>query len=192
MKRIQPKPRRADLTKLRQSVGTSEAGARAAQLLRPQCSIFRATQWIGDAWSIVILRELFWGSGRFDEMLQNTGMASNVLTARLKKLQDGNIISKQLSATDARRYDYALTSKGQALFPVLMSVMAWGDTFESGDYGPMIELQHTTCGSPTKPGLFCTECGKPLAFDTISRHLAQAYVDHLAFNEIEMQPQVAT
>ncbi len=141
-----------------------------------QCSIARAAQLIGDGWTILIIRELFWGSTRYEQLAERTGMASNILAARLRKLMDDGLVSKTVVPTDARRFDYSLTRKGEELFPLLMTLMAWGDKWTSGDKGPLVRLRHLDCGKRTKPGLVCSACGETLLPTNIQTSLARAYL----------------
>jgi DNA-binding HxlR family transcriptional regulator len=127
-----------------------------------QCSIARASQLLGDGWTILLLRELFWGASRYEAFQANTGIASNVLAVRLKRLVDAKVVSKQPVEGDGRRFDYVLTQRGRELFPLLMGVMAWGDKYTPGDKGPLVLLRHATCGKRTKPGLLCTTCGEAI------------------------------
>jgi DNA-binding HxlR family transcriptional regulator len=143
--------------------------------LKNQCSIARASGLIGDGWTLLILRELFWGQTRFEQITAKTGMASNVLATRLRKLQDAGIIEKTVVPEDGRRFDYALTKKGLDLFPVVMAVMAWGDKWAPGDVGPLIELRHSICGKKTKPGLVCSACGEALTPANLRPRVAVAY-----------------
>lgn len=143
--------------------------------LKNQCSIARASGLIGDGWTLLILRELFWGQTRFEQLTEKTGMASNVLATRLRKLLEAGIIEKTVVPEDGRRFDYGLTKKGLDLFPVVMAVMAWGDKWAPGDAGPLIELRHRSCGRKTKPGLVCSGCGEVLAPADMRTRVAAAY-----------------
>jgi DNA-binding HxlR family transcriptional regulator len=140
-----------------------------------QCSIARAANLIGDAWTVMIIRELFWGSSRFEALAGNCGMASNILSSRLRKLVQNGIVSKTVVAEDARRFDYALTPKGEDLFPLLMAVMAWGDRWSPGEKGPLVELRHRVCGKRTRAGLTCSACAGPLLAADLSTRFAGAY-----------------
>ena len=137
-------------------------GHMPAHDIAEQCSISRIAHILGDGWMILLLRELFWGVTRYDEFAANTGMASNVLAVRLRRLVDAGVISKSPVAADGRRFDYALTPSGLELFPVLMSLMAWGDKYVPGDSGPLVLLRHRVCGKRTKAGLVCSACGQTL------------------------------
>jgi DNA-binding HxlR family transcriptional regulator len=143
--------------------------------LADQCSIQRAADVFGDGWTILILRELFWGQTRYDQIAARTGIASNILAARLKKLVENEIIEKSVVESDARRFDYTLTQKGRELFPVLMTVMAWGDRWSSGEAGPLVQLRHTLCGKRTRAGLVCSACAAPLTPETLRTNFAAAY-----------------
>ncbi len=127
-----------------------------------QCSIARASQLLGDGWTIMLLRELFWGASRYEDFLTNTGIASNVLAVRLKRLVDSEVVSKRPVEGDGRRFDYLLTQRGRELFPLIMGMMAWGDKYTPGDKGPLVLLRHVTCSKRTKPGLVCTSCGEAI------------------------------
>jgi DNA-binding HxlR family transcriptional regulator len=144
-----------------------------------QCSIARASQLVGDGWTVILLRELFWGVKRYDEFATNTGMASNVLASRLKRLHTAGVLSKTPVPGDGRRFDYALTPRGRELFPVLMSIMAWGDKHTPGQQGPLVLLRHRNCGRRTKPGPVCTACGEALGSEDLdtefNKHYEAAY-----------------
>jgi DNA-binding HxlR family transcriptional regulator len=144
--------------------------------LLPNCSIARAAELFADAWTVLLLRELFWGASRYDELQRHTGMASNVLASRLKKLNDAGITSKTPAEDDGRRFDYALTPRGRSLFPVLMSVLAWGDEHSPGPHGPLIKLRHITCGQPTGAGVHCSACGQALSPDNLHTEINLRYL----------------
>jgi DNA-binding HxlR family transcriptional regulator len=143
--------------------------------LLQQCSIARASRLLGDAWTIVLLRELFWGTSTFDEFATNTGMASNILTSRLQRLTDAEIVKKTADANDARRYNYHLTPRGKTLFPLLMTLMAWGDKHMPGEHGALVRLIHMKCGKRTAAGLVCAHCREPLKPEDLDTALNPAY-----------------
>jgi DNA-binding HxlR family transcriptional regulator len=145
------------------------------QSIMEQCSIARASQLLGDGWTIMMLRELFWGASRYEDFIANIGIASNVLAVRLKRLMDAGVVSKEPVEGDGRRFDYALTASGQELFPVLMSVMAWGDKHTPGEQGPLVLLRHVACGKRTKPGLSCSACDQPLQFKLLQTEFNPRY-----------------
>jgi DNA-binding HxlR family transcriptional regulator len=99
---------------------------------RMNCSIARALELIGEWWTVLILREAFLGTRRFRDFQQNLGIARNILSARLKKLVARGILERIATPAGGRRFEYRLTSKGRAFFPVLMALMQWGDQWVAG------------------------------------------------------------
>jgi DNA-binding HxlR family transcriptional regulator len=99
---------------------------------RMNCSIARALELVGEWWTMLILREAFLGTRRFHDFQQNLGIARNILSARLKKLVARGILERSAAPAGGRRFEYRLTSKGRAFFPVLMALMQWGDRWVAG------------------------------------------------------------
>ena len=99
---------------------------------RMNCSIARALELVGEWWTMLILREAFLGTRRFHDFQQNLGIARNILSARLKKLVARGILERIAVPAAGRRFEYRLTSKGRAFFPVLMALMQWGDQWVAG------------------------------------------------------------
>lgn len=91
------------------------------------CSIARTLELIGDWWTLLILREAFFGSRRFGEFEKALGIAPNVLTARLGKLVDSGILRVEALAQNGKALSYRLTPAGHDLFPVLVALLQWGD-----------------------------------------------------------------
>jgi len=102
-----------------------------------RCPAFRAIDAIGDKWCLMILRDLMVdGPRRFQDFNHaRTGMAPNILSGRLKRLETEGIIFKRLYSEHPPRYEYVLTEKGQALTPVLTALRDWGGAF-TGKAGP--------------------------------------------------------
>jgi DNA-binding HxlR family transcriptional regulator len=91
------------------------------------CSIADALNLIGEGWTILILREAFFGSRRFEDFQKHLGIARNILTARLQKLVEGGILERTPIKQGAKRHEYKLTPMGRDLFPVLIVLTQWGD-----------------------------------------------------------------
>jgi DNA-binding HxlR family transcriptional regulator len=113
---------------------------RPARSRRSGCPISIALEILGDSWSLLIVRDLmFKGHRTFNEFLKSgEGIASNVLTDRLAKLEAAGIIEKSDNAGDARRYDYRLTAKGIDLAPVMVEIVLWSARHEETDAPPQI------------------------------------------------------
>jgi DNA-binding HxlR family transcriptional regulator len=113
------------------------------------CSIARALDEVGEWWSLLIVRECTLGTSRFDEFQRRLGIARNVLTARLNSLVEHGVLEKVLAEGSERRSEYRLTEKGEALYPVLVALMQWGDQW-SGHAAPLHLVEHST-GLPVEP-----------------------------------------
>ena len=93
------------------------------------CAIADALEIIGDRWSLLILRELGFEVTRFNDIRKNTGAPRETLTARLRKLEDGGVITRYRYSEHPPRDEYLLTDAGQALIPVLRSLRIWGERY---------------------------------------------------------------
>src|SRR5271154_4436447 len=89
------------------------------------CSLANALDQIGDWWTLLILREIMIGYDRFDDIQAALGIARNILSARLAKLADHDIVTRQPIAPGAKRAAYRLTAKGEELLPALLALMQW-------------------------------------------------------------------
>jgi DNA-binding HxlR family transcriptional regulator len=105
---------------------------------RSHCPINFGLEIFGDRWTLLILRDLLLrGRRHFQELLSaEEGIASNILTERLKRLEQLGLISRRSNPDDRRRYVYAPTDKGQTLVPVLLEIAAWGATHDPDTGAP--------------------------------------------------------
>jgi DNA-binding HxlR family transcriptional regulator len=131
---------------------------RFTSLAEMNCSIARTLDVVGEWWTLLILRDAFRGTRRFDEFQASLGMARSVLTTRLRRLTHNGILERHPYTDRPVRFEYHLTEKGRALFPVVAALLQWGDTWAPGPGGPPVVLVHTTCGKPTEPVLTCPHC----------------------------------
>jgi DNA-binding HxlR family transcriptional regulator len=129
------------------------------------CSIRRSLDILGEKWTLLVLREAFYGVRRFADFHQTLGCARNILSARLRTLVDEDILVAvpYREPGSRRRYEYRLTQKGLELFPVLVALMQWGDRWTADPAGPAVELQHRECGQPVGVELRCAGGHGPLA-----------------------------
>jgi DNA-binding HxlR family transcriptional regulator len=133
------------------------------------CSIARALEYVGERWTLLIIREAFLGTRRFDDYQARLGIARNVLQARLERLVDGGIVAREPYSERPPRYEYKLTAKGIDLWPVIVSLLQWGDKHEAPD-GPPVLLEHRDCGGKLDDRRRCLKCGAELERrDVISR-----------------------
>lgn len=123
------------------------------------CSIAQALEIVGDWWTLLILRDAFQGVRRFEEFQRDLGIARNVLTDRLNRLVEHGILERRPYQTQPPRSEYRLTEKGLDLYPVLISLMQWGDRWATGDSGPPVVLTHKGCDHEGMPVMSCQHCG---------------------------------
>ena len=126
------------------------------------CSIARSLELIGERWTLLIIRDIFRRTRRFDELQRNLGIARNVLANRLDRMVDEDILVKRQYQERPPRYEYLLTEKGIDLWPVLVSLVKWGDKHEPGADGPPVIVRHKECGGEIDDHFTCEECGARL------------------------------
>jgi DNA-binding HxlR family transcriptional regulator len=131
-----------------------------------ECPLARSLDIIGEWWSLLIVRDLFYGINTFDLICADLGIARNILTDRLKKFVYRGIIEKHEDMTKPRGSAYRLTQKGKDLFPVIMALAAWGNTWESPNGAP-ITFRHMPDGHLLQPLIICRQCGKPIVAKNI-------------------------
>lgn len=124
------------------------------------CSVARTVALIGDPWSLLLLRELFLGSRRFDEFQRHTGAAPHLLSLRLRRLQAAGIVEARPYQQHPPRREYHLTDKGVALWPVMSALRQWGDRWQH-DGGPLpVRVLHQGCGGVLRLEQRCSRCGE--------------------------------
>jgi DNA-binding HxlR family transcriptional regulator len=121
-----------------------------------RCTIAKALQVLSTRSALLIMREAFYGTTRFDDFAERVGISQPVAAARLRELVDEGLLEREdyREPGQRRRQQYRLTAKGEDLFPVLVALMQWGDRWLDGSGGP-IELLHHECGEPVKLSLRC-------------------------------------
>jgi DNA-binding HxlR family transcriptional regulator len=131
------------------------------------CSISRALEVVGERWTLLILRDAALGLTRFDEFQQSLGIASNVLTNRLKLLTEEGVMERVPDDERPGRPKYVLTDKGREIAPALIVFMKWGDHHYPTPGGPPRLTIHTTCGGNVSAQLRCERCGNDVGFDEL-------------------------
>lgn len=132
-----------------------------------RCSVARTAAVVGDAWTVVVLRDLFNGVRRFDDLAAHLGIARNVLTRRLNALVEAGVVVRTPYREPGRRerHEYRLTSAGRDLLPVVHAMLQWGDAHRAGEDGPPVRVEHAECGTAVHVELRC-EHGHPVGPDT--------------------------
>ena len=123
------------------------------------CSVAQCLEVVGDWWTMLVVRDVFLGVRRFDELQARLGIARNVLTQRLSKLVDAGVLEKRPYQDKPLRHEYVLTDKGRDLWPVLTAMRQWGDRYAAPD-GPPVKIVHKSCGHAAELALTCAHCGE--------------------------------
>ena len=106
---------------------------------------------IGEGWSMLIVREAFLGTRRFEEFQKRLGIARNILTARLKKLCSNQILDRVPVKEGAKRHEYILTRKGKEMMPLLVALTQWGDRWVFGEGNEPVLFLDREHGDPISP-----------------------------------------
>jgi DNA-binding HxlR family transcriptional regulator len=135
---------------------------RHEQLLDSNCAISRTGAILGERWVFAILRAAYLRARTFEDYLEATGIARNVLADRLRRLVDFGILERRPYEESAKRQrsEYRLTDAGLDLYPVIVAMMEWGNKHGGFIDGPPMLLRHRTCGEVTHPKLTCDHCGE--------------------------------
>lgn len=121
------------------------------------CSIQKTLDVIGEKWTVLILREAFNGVRRFDQMRDHVGVSDPMLADRLRKLVAAGVLEARPYREEGQRprKEYRLTDKGLDLYPVMISLLRWGDEHCAGTEEPPLEVLHRDCGEPVRAVVEC-------------------------------------
>ncbi len=138
------------------------------------CSIARTLSVVGDRWTLLILRDAFLGKRRFEEFQADLETTRHRLADRLRKLAEEGVFERVRYQQKPDRYEYRLTEKGRDLYPVIISLLRWGDRWMAGEAGAPIELVHRGCGHQITPELTCPRCGAEVSAREMRAELGPA------------------
>ena len=126
------------------------------------CSLARTLSVIGDRWTLMILRDCFLRVRRYEDFQQRLGIGRGILSHRLNQLVDAFILAKVPYQNNPLRYEYRLTPKGLDLYPIIMSIVHFGDEHLGDRKGRPLLHRHRTCSCFFDPLMVCSECREPL------------------------------
>lgn len=140
------------------------------------CPIARAEAVVGDRWTVLVLRELFMGSHRFDEIQAQTAGTPQMVAARLKNMEADGLVARRPYSERPLRYEYHLTPKGEAFYSVVLALRAWGETWcKSQEEELAVVYTHKACGEPAGLGPLCEHCGELLRREELISEPGAAY-----------------
>lgn len=125
------------------------------------CSIKRALEVVGEKWTLLVMREAFYGARRFDQFQARIGCARNILSERLTTLTDAQLLNRvpYRESGQRERHEYRLTEKGLDLITAVIALMQWGDRWQADPDGPPVRVLHRQCGHPVEAILRCAHDG---------------------------------
>ncbi|WP_329420866.1 winged helix-turn-helix transcriptional regulator [Streptomyces sp. NBC_01268] len=126
-----------------------------------QCSIARALEVVGERWTLLVVRDAFYGVRRYNDFLVHLGAPRAVLAARLQALVEAGVLDRCRYQEAPPRDEYVLTERGVALWPVLRSLGLWGREAQPGAV-PMRHFHHVDCGTEVGPYGECPACRTPV------------------------------
>lgn len=129
------------------------------------CSVAQTINLIGEWWTPLILRDVFYGVRRFDAICKHLGISRKVLTQRLNRLVETDILMRVPYQHNPERFEYRLTERGRELFPVIVALMAWGDKWLAEE--PPITLIDRETQQPVAPQLIDINSGKPIQYGSV-------------------------
>jgi len=119
------------------------------------CPVAKTLEVIGDRWTLLVVRDLLSGAKRFQDLLTTLpGIAPNILSARLKLMEEHGLIARRFYSDHPPRAEYALTDKGRELGMVVGALAAWGGRHVHRE----TQLVHAGCGHPVSVGYYCPDC----------------------------------
>lgn len=146
-----------------------------SQLAENTCTAARAVELFADAWMMMILREMFLGTRRFDDLQRLTGVSPATLSQRLKKLEHIGVLCREAYQANPTRYEYRLTAMGRDLWPVIVSMKAWGDKWLGSDGNVPVSIVHKQCGATVTPIMVCPDCHAPMEAHDAEPQLSPAF-----------------
>lgn len=122
------------------------------------CALARALELVGERWTLLIIRDAFYGVRRYNDFLQHLAMPRAVLSTRLRTLTDAQVLDTVRYQDSPPRDEYVLTAKGRQLWPAVYALASWGEQHYAADGGPLRDFRHAPCGTRLDQAGHCPEC----------------------------------
>lgn len=150
---------------------------RTTDIINQYCPVARSIAVVGNAWSLLLLRELFLGSRRYEDLAMHTGMSSRLLAQRLRTLEDEGVVERQRYQERPPRDEYRLTAKGRDLWPLIVALRTWGERWHEWPEGRPVRLRHRGCGRLAEPRHVCSHCSEPVHAQDMEFEMSAYAVD---------------
>jgi DNA-binding HxlR family transcriptional regulator len=138
-------------------------------------SVGRALELVGERWTLLILREAFFGVRRFGQLARNLSIPRPTLSSRLRMLVDVGLLERVPYSHEPERHEYRLTAAGRDLFAAIVTLMRWGDEHLPHPNGPPIVLRHNACGQIADIRLTCAHCGHEITAQNVTPEPGSGY-----------------
>ncbi len=142
------------------------------------CSVAQCLEVVGEWWSMLIVRDVFLGVTRFDEIQQRLGISRNILQQRLAHLVEHGVLERVRYSEHPPRFEYRLTGKGRDLWPVLTAMRQWGDKHAAPDVAPLLMI-HKDCGHAADAVMSCSRCGEHIGARDVAVAAGPGNLDHI-------------
>ena len=153
---------------------------RTSQLVKMTCTIARSVDAIGDPWTIMIVKELFLGQRRFDDIQTYTGVSPHLLSVRMRKLEKQGIVQRHAYQQRPTRYEYRLTEKGIDLWPILIALKDWSARWGKWPEGEPLNIRHKACDHVTSLKVVCSYCAEPITARDVKQEMSAAMLNERA------------
>lgn len=138
------------------------------ELHNAACPVARGLSVIGDRWTMLVLRDCFLGIRRFEQMQERLGITRHLLAERLRKLEASGVLRREPYQDRPVRYEYRLTDRGKALYPVLISVIEWANEHAPPPDRSSVTLVSRKTGEPIAPVLIDANTGEEITHRTVT------------------------
>lgn len=131
------------------------------------CSLARSLDVAGEWWTPLVVRDIWMGRHRFEEIQRNLEVSRKLLADRLDTLVSEGAVERRQYLEHPPRYEYHLTDKGKELMEALLVLISWGDRWAAGKAGPPMLIRHKGCGRTVDADVTCSHCGERLTADEV-------------------------
>lgn len=143
------------------------------------CTIARAADLLGDGWTLLVLREAYYGETRFDDFVSSLGIARSTLTARLRKLADAGLLERREYQIEPVRHEYLLTESGREFFAVMAAMKTWADKWTAHGQELPVTLTHEPCDHELQTAVVCMHCGLRIRLEDTRAQAGPGFPRHL-------------